>query len=95
MKRLILFLVVLGSLVWVYNLQSGMRTAASLSDAGVTQFSMVVLPFAMPLVGLSLSALFTPWLLKIGKPSIALALVGFSLLAGAIVAWVAGAAAAG
>jgi hypothetical protein len=95
MRKVTLFLIFLGLLAWIYNFFRGVQTTLSLSAAGADQLSMVVLPFLMPLVGLSLSALFTPWLLRIQRPKIALGLSGFSLLAGLLVMWVAGATSAG
>jgi hypothetical protein len=94
-RRLTLSLTLLGSIVWAYNFYSGLTTAARLRDVGVSQFSMVVLPFLMPLVGLALSAFFTTWLLKRGRLALAAGLGGFSLLAGLLVAWITGAASAG
>jgi hypothetical protein len=94
-KTLIVLFATVAALIWVYGLYSGLTTAMNLRSAGVDDFSMVTLPFLMPILGISLSAFAVPWLAKIGKMSAALALGGFSLSAAIVVVWVAGAASAG
>lgn len=95
MRTLIILISVIGAGFWALNLFSGLQTATSLKSAGVSDFLMTILPFIMPLIGLSLSIFFTPWLIRIKRVSIAVTLSSFSLLAALLVAYVTGATTAG
>lgn len=95
MRAITFTICAIGATLWVYLIATGLSTASSLREAGLTDFVSIVAPVLMPVVGLSLSTVF-PWrFLQRVNPALAVTVASFSLVAAILVAWVRGAASAG